>query len=51
MLTNNPRKIVGLLGYDFEIVEQRAIETEVNEENRHYKQTKRNKLGHTLWHC
>ena len=51
LLTNNPRKIVGLLGYDFDIVEQRAIETEVNEENRHYKQTKRNKLGHTLWHC
>lgn len=51
LLTNNPRKIVGLLGYDFEIVEQRPIETEVNEENRYYKRTKRNKLGHTLWHC
>ena len=51
LLTNNPRKIVGLLGYDFEIVEQRPIETEVNEENRRYQRTKRDKLGHTLWHC
>lgn len=50
-LTNNPRKMVGLSGYDLEIVERVPIETEVNEENRIYLRTKRSKMGHTLGHC
>ncbi len=50
-LTNNPRKMVGLSGYDLEIVERVPIETEVKEENRAYLQTKRSKMGHTLEHC
>jgi 3,4-dihydroxy 2-butanone 4-phosphate synthase/GTP cyclohydrolase II len=50
-LTNNPRKMVGLSGYDLEIVERVPIETEVNEENRMYLRTKRSKMGHTLGHC
>ncbi len=50
-LTNNPRKMVGLSGYDLEIVERVPIETEVNEENRVYLRTKRSKMGHTLGHC
>ena len=51
LLTNNPRKVVGLSGYDLEIVEQVPIETQVNEENRLYQRTKRSKMGHILWHC
>ncbi|MCE2462926.1 MAG: bifunctional 3,4-dihydroxy-2-butanone-4-phosphate synthase/GTP cyclohydrolase II [Dehalococcoidia bacterium] len=50
-LTNNPRKMVGLSGYDLEIVERVPIEAEVKEENRAYLQTKRSKMGHTLEHC
>ena len=50
-LTNNPRKMVGLSGYDLEIVKRVPIETEVNEENRMYLRTKRSKMGHTLGHC
>ena len=51
LLTNNPRKMVGLSGYDLEIVERVPIEAEVNEENRVYLRTKRSKMGHTLGHC
>ena len=50
-LTNNPRKMVGLSGYDLEIVERVPIEAEVKEENRAYLRTKRSKMGHTLEHC
>ena len=51
LLTNNLRKMVGLSGYDLEIVERVAIEIEANEENRFYMRTKRAKMGHILWHC
>ena len=51
LLTNNPRKVVGMGGYDLEIVERVSIEMEANEENRGYLQTKRAKMGHILWHC
>ena len=51
LLTNNPEKVVGLSGYDVEIVERVPIEIEVNDENRTYMQTKRAKMGHILWHC
>ena len=51
LLTNNLRKMVGLSGYDLEIVERVPIEIEANEENRLYMRTKRAKMGHILWHC
>ena len=51
LLTNNPRKVVGLAGYDLEIVERVPIETDANEENRDYLRTKRDRMGHILWHC
>jgi 3,4-dihydroxy 2-butanone 4-phosphate synthase/GTP cyclohydrolase II len=48
LLTNNPRKIVGLEGYGLEIVERVPIEIAPNEFNRAYLATKRDKLGHLL---
>ena len=50
-LTNNPRKVLGLGGYDVEIVERVPIETEVNDENRGYMRVKRAKMGHFLGSC
>ena len=50
-MTNNPRKVVGLSGYDLEIVERVPIEIEVNEENRLYLRTKRGRMGHVIAHC
>ena len=48
LLTNNPRKVVGLDGYDLEIVERVPLEIEPNETNYEYLKTKKNKLGHLL---
>lgn len=48
LLTNNPRKLVGLAGYGIEIVERIAIETNHNERNEFYLKTKQSKLGHML---
>ena len=48
LLTNNPRKIVGLEGYDLEIVEVVPIRAEPNPHNERYLKTKREKLGHLL---
>lgn len=48
LLTNNPKKIVGLKGYDLEIVERVPIEIPANEKNRNYLKTKKEKLGHLL---
>lgn len=48
LLTNNPKKIVGLDGYGLEVVERVSIETPTNDENRKYLQTKREKMGHLL---
>ena len=50
LMTNNPKKIVGLEGYGLEVVERIPIETEPNEINHRYLETKRDKLGHLiLW--
>ncbi len=48
LLTNNPKKVVGLKGYGLEIVERVPLEIKPNETNRRYLQTKRDKLGHYL---
>ena len=51
LLTNNPRKMVGLAGYDLEIVERVPVEVQATDENRGYMQTKRDRMGHILFHC
>jgi 3,4-dihydroxy 2-butanone 4-phosphate synthase/GTP cyclohydrolase II len=48
LLTNNPRKIVGLDGYDIEITGREALMVEPGEHNERYLETKRSKLGHLL---
>ncbi len=48
LLTNNPRKVVGLEGYGLEIVEQLPIKIRPNPHNEKYLETKRKKLGHLL---
>jgi 3,4-dihydroxy 2-butanone 4-phosphate synthase/GTP cyclohydrolase II len=48
LLTNNPKKIVGLEGYGLEVVERVPIETPPTRRNRAYLRTKRDKLGHLL---
>jgi 3,4-dihydroxy 2-butanone 4-phosphate synthase/GTP cyclohydrolase II len=48
LMTNNPKKRVGLIGYGLEIVENIAIEIEPNPHNEKYLQTKRDKLGHEI---
>lgn len=48
LLTNNPRKVVGLMGYDLEIVEQLPIRSMSNPHNAKYLETKKKKMGHKL---
>ncbi|MBM4165660.1 MAG: bifunctional 3,4-dihydroxy-2-butanone-4-phosphate synthase/GTP cyclohydrolase II [Ignavibacteria bacterium] len=48
LMTNNPKKIVGLHGYGLEIVERVPLETHPNISNEKYLQTKRDKLGHFI---
>jgi 3,4-dihydroxy 2-butanone 4-phosphate synthase/GTP cyclohydrolase II len=50
ILTNNPKKIVGLEGYGLTVTDQIPIEQVPGEHNRDYLRTKREKLGHTLHH-
>ena len=46
MLTNNPKKIIGLEGYDIEITGRESLAIEPGEHNKEYLATKRTKLGH-----
>ncbi len=48
LLTNNPKKVVGLEGYGLKIVEQVPIKVKPNPHNAGYLKTKREKLGHLL---
>jgi 3,4-dihydroxy 2-butanone 4-phosphate synthase/GTP cyclohydrolase II len=48
VLTNNPKKMLGLASHGLTVVSQEPIEVASNAENRHYLDTKRDKLGHTI---
>jgi 3,4-dihydroxy 2-butanone 4-phosphate synthase / GTP cyclohydrolase II len=48
LMTNNPRKIVGLDAYGLKVAEQVPIEIPANSVNHRYLKTKRDKLGHRL---
>ncbi len=48
LLTNNPRKIVGIEGYGLEVVERVPLEIAPHENNIHYLQVKKKKMGHLL---
>ncbi|MCJ7747519.1 MAG: bifunctional 3,4-dihydroxy-2-butanone-4-phosphate synthase/GTP cyclohydrolase II [Desulfobacterales bacterium] len=48
LMTNNPRKIIGLEGYGIEVVERVPIETKPLQENIEYLKTKAKKMGHLL---
>jgi len=50
VLTNNPKKILGLEGYGLIITEQLPIEAEPNPVNERYLRTKRERMGHTIRH-
>ncbi len=51
LLTNNPKKVVGLSGFDLEIVDRIPVEAEVTDENRTYMKTKKARMGHILSNC
>jgi 3,4-dihydroxy 2-butanone 4-phosphate synthase/GTP cyclohydrolase II len=48
LMSNNPTKRAGLIGYGLEIVENVAIEVNPNPHNLKYLETKRNKMGHSI---
>ena len=48
LLTNNPKKIIGLIGYGLEVVERVPLEINPNRHNERYLATKRDKLGHLI---
>ncbi len=48
LITNNPKKIVGLEGYGLKVIGRLPIETEPEPENIHYLKTKKDKMGHLL---
>jgi 3,4-dihydroxy 2-butanone 4-phosphate synthase/GTP cyclohydrolase II len=50
VMTNNPRKLVGLEGYGLQIVERVPLIADPNSENQSYLKVKRDKLGHLLAH-
>lgn len=48
LLTNNPKKIIGLNGYGLDVTERIPIEVKANDINKKYLKTKRDKLGHLI---
>ncbi len=48
LMTNNPKKIIGLQGYGLKVIERVGIEMPANKVNERYLQTKKNKMGHLL---
>ena len=50
LLTNNPKKYIGLQGYGLTISERIPIEIKANKHNKHYLATKKKKMGHLMKH-
>ena len=50
LMTNNPKKIVGLEGYGLKVTEQVPLEVAPQDDNVRYLRTKHEKLGHLLEH-
>lgn len=50
LMTNNPRKLVGLEGYGLELLGRVPLEVAPNQSNRRYLQTKKDRMGHMLEH-
>ncbi|MDP6908908.1 MAG: bifunctional 3,4-dihydroxy-2-butanone-4-phosphate synthase/GTP cyclohydrolase II [Flavobacteriales bacterium] len=48
LMSNNPKKRTGLIGYGLEIVDTVPMEVDANDHNRFYLQTKRDKMGHSI---
>ena len=48
LLTNNPRKVIGLAGYGLEIVGREPLDVKLNDENRLYMKAKRSRMGHII---
>ena len=48
LLTNNPRKVIGLQGYGLEIVERVPIVIAPSEHNHRYLETKKHRMGHLI---
>ena len=48
LMTNNPKKIIGLSGYDLEVVERVPVEIMPTKSNQFYLETKRDKMGHLI---
>jgi 3,4-dihydroxy 2-butanone 4-phosphate synthase/GTP cyclohydrolase II len=48
LITNNPKKRVGLVGYGLEVVDNVPLRVSANPHNEHYLQTKRDKMGHEI---
>ncbi|MDR3629330.1 MAG: bifunctional 3,4-dihydroxy-2-butanone-4-phosphate synthase/GTP cyclohydrolase II [Desulfocapsaceae bacterium] len=48
LLTNNPKKIIGLDGYGLEVVDRFPLEIEAGDENKGYLQCKRDRMGHLI---
>ncbi|MCB0803746.1 MAG: GTP cyclohydrolase II RibA, partial [Flavobacteriales bacterium] len=48
LMSNNPKKRTGLIGYGLEIVDNVPLEIKSNEHNEFYLKTKKNKMGHSL---
>jgi len=51
LMTNNPRKIVGLAGYNITIADRVPIVAEVSEHSKRYIETKRDRMGHMIGTC
>jgi 3,4-dihydroxy 2-butanone 4-phosphate synthase/GTP cyclohydrolase II len=48
LISNNPKKRIGLMGYGLEIVDTTPVEIKPNKHNMYYLETKRDKMGHDI---